>query len=326
MTELPERPIPVTVIAGFLGAGKTTLINRLITSEATQGRPLGLIVNDFGDINLDASEVDPSGGKVLALEGGCVCCSLSAGLMTAIVALVSADPRPEHIIIEASGVSDPLGIVLPLVGIGVHQLVRLAAVVTVVDVGQVGVWPSEEAKALAEAQASSASAVILSKTALHDASARQAAEDWVRSLAPAARFLDSNDLVPALLLDTNDDVLAGLLDPQARARPVARHLDAFDTWVFEADAPFSSVAALRRALADLPPAVVRAKGLVAVAESRRPVRFHLVGRNLSTRFEAEWPADWPSTSRSRLALLGAVGTLTPAALDAHFNTVLYAHA
>lgn len=326
MTGLPERPIPVTVIAGFLGAGKTTLINRLITSEAAQGRPLGLIVNDFGDINLDASEVDPSGGKVLALEGGCVCCSLSAGLMSAIVALVGSEQRPEHIIIEASGVSDPLGIVLPLVGIGVHQLVRLAAVVTVVDVGQVGAWPSAEAEALAEAQARGASAVVLSKTTLHDASARRAAEDWVRRFAHAARFLDSNDLVPSLLLDTNDDVLAGLLDPQARTRPVARHLDAFDTWVFETDVPFASVAALRRALADLPQAVVRAKGLVAVAESERPVRFHLVGRNLSTRFEAAWPADWPSTSQSRLALLGAVGTLSPAALDAHFTTILYAHA
>ncbi|MEM8599106.1 MAG: GTP-binding protein [Bacteroidota bacterium] len=322
-TSLPDRPVPVTVITGFLGAGKTTLVNAITSSAAARGRRLGLVVNDFGAVNLDATEVDASGGRVLALEGGCVCCSLSAGLVTALLALVGHASRPEHILIEASGVSDPLGIVLPMMGAGLQPVVRLAAVIAVVDVGQVDRWPSADAQVLAEAQVGGASVVVLTKTGVHGEPARWAAEDWVRSFAPAARLLDADDLDPTLLLDTDDDVLAGLLDPAARARPVARHLDTFDTWTFEADRPLRSLAALRRTLADLPTEVVRAKGLVAVADSKRPARFHLVGRMLATRLADEWPPDWP-TGTSRLAVLGAAGTLDDDALHDAFHALVSA--
>ena len=319
-------PLPVTVVTGFLGSGKTTLVNAVTTGAAARGRRFGLIVNDFGAVNLDASELDPGGSTVLALEGGCVCCSLSAGLVSAVMALTGRDPRPEHVIVEASGVSDPLGIVLPLVAGGMQPLVRLAAVVAVIDVGQVGAWPSVQAEALAKAQVTSASVVVLTKTEVHGQPARWAAEDWARGLAPKARLLDAGDLDPSLLLDLDDDVLAGLLDSAARERPEARHLDAFDTWTFESDTPIASVATLRRTLADLPTEVVRAKGLVAVsrevgAASTRPVRFHLVGRMLSNRSLDEWPAGW-TPGASRVAVLGASGTLDAEALDAAFRSAL----
>ncbi|MEM1128802.1 MAG: GTP-binding protein [Bacteroidota bacterium] len=322
----PEKPlIPVTIVTGFLGAGKTTLINRLITSPDARGLKLGLIVNDFGSINLDASEMHPTGSTVFTLEGGCVCCSLSGGLVRAISALSSSSLRPEHILVEASGVSDPLGIVMPLVSGGLHTVVRLTAVVTVVDVGQVGHWPSEAAETLAETQVRSASAVVLSKTAQHDALARQAAEDWVARLAPAARRLEGDELAPALLLDTDRDVLAGLLDPAARDRAEARHLDAFDTWMFETEAPFASLARLRRTLSDLPREVIRAKGLVQVADSTRPIRFHLVGGTVTTRFVDTWPPAWPTLQRSRVAMLGAANTLDKQALHTHVEAALAEH-
>ncbi|MEM0962375.1 MAG: GTP-binding protein [Bacteroidota bacterium] len=319
MPDLP--PVPVTVVTGFLGAGKTTLVNAITTSAAAQGRRMGLIVNDFGQVNLDASELDTKGSTVLALEGGCVCCSLSAGFTSAVLALTGRDPRPEHLIVEASGVSDPLGIVLPMMAGGMQPVVRLAAVVAVVDVGQIDAWPSTQAEVLAEAQVRSASIVVLTKTEIHGQPARWAAEDWVRGLAPKARLLDADDLDPALLLDLDDDVLVGLLDPAMRQRDEARHLDAFDTWTFETNEPFASVATLRRTLAELPTEVVRAKGLVAVAQSARPVRFHLVGRMLANRSTDDWPDDWtPGTSR--IAVLGAAGTLDDDALDDAFRTAL----
>lgn len=323
MTDRP--PVPVTVVTGFLGAGKTTLVNAITTSAAAQGRRMGLIVNDFGAVNLDASELDTKGSTVLALEGGCVCCSLSAGFTSAVLALTAREPRPEHILVEASGVSDPLGIVLPMMAGGMQPLVRLAAVVAVVDVGQVGAWPSPEAEALARAQVGGASVVVMTKTEAHGEPARWAAEDWVRGLAPKARLLDADDLDPTLLLDLDDDVLVGLLDAAARQRPQARHLDTFDTWTFEAEGPLASVAALRRALAELPTEVVRAKGLVAVTDSARPLRFHLVGRMLATRLADDWPEGWtPGTGR--VAVLGAAGTLDDDALDSAFSDLLTAHA
>jgi len=176
----------------------------------------------------------------------------------------------------------------------------------------------------ARAQARPGRAARAQGPAQQGAPALWAAEDWIAALSPGARLLDSDDLAPILLLDTNDDVLTGLLNPAARDRPVAKHLDAFDTWVFESDAPFASLSALRRTIADLPTDVIRAKGIVAIADSPKPVRFHLVGRSLATRFVDAWPSDWAPQAHSRLAVLGVAGTLSPTQLDARFNAALAA--
>ncbi len=97
--------VPVTVIGGYLGAGKTTLVNRLLTGD--HGRRLAVIVNDFGAINIDAALLASHDGQTIALENGCVCCSVSDSLGDALDTVLALDPRPDQIVIEASGVADP---------------------------------------------------------------------------------------------------------------------------------------------------------------------------------------------------------------------------
>ncbi|MFW8635978.1 CobW family GTP-binding protein [Cribrihabitans pelagius] len=100
--------LPVTILSGYLGAGKTTLVNRLLAED--HGLKLAVIVNDFGAINIDDALISGAGGGQLALSNGCVCCSRGEDLALALQELLSGAHRPDHVLIEASGIADPVAI------------------------------------------------------------------------------------------------------------------------------------------------------------------------------------------------------------------------
>jgi G3E family GTPase len=97
--------LPLTVIGGYLGAGKTSLLNRMLTGD--NGRRIAVIVNDFGALNVDASLVVSHAGDTIALSNGCICCSASDGTGTAIAQILARKDAFGHIVIEASGVAEP---------------------------------------------------------------------------------------------------------------------------------------------------------------------------------------------------------------------------
>ena len=97
--------IPVTVIGGYLGAGKTTCLNALLAAD--HGLRLAVLVNDFGAVNIDAGLIAEHGGDTVALTNGCVCCAIADDLGAALLAQVRRDPPPDRIVVEASGVADP---------------------------------------------------------------------------------------------------------------------------------------------------------------------------------------------------------------------------
>ncbi|HNB43617.1 MAG TPA: GTP-binding protein, partial [Burkholderiaceae bacterium] len=120
--------IPLTVIGGFLGAGKTTLVNRLLAEAG--GRRIAVLVNDFGALDIDAALVANSAGDTVALSNGCVCCSIGDDLAAALLRVLEASPRFDAVVIEASGVSDPWRIAQ--IGLAEPAL-ELGGVVVLVD-------------------------------------------------------------------------------------------------------------------------------------------------------------------------------------------------
>lgn len=105
MTVPPVMPLPMTVIGGYLGAGKTTLVNHLLRNA--EGRRICVLVNDFGEIAIDADLIEAREGDSLTLANGCVCCSIGGDLFRALSRVLDRTPRPDHLVIEASGVAEP---------------------------------------------------------------------------------------------------------------------------------------------------------------------------------------------------------------------------
>ncbi|NSY41338.1 GTP-binding protein [Leisingera sp. ANG59] len=121
-------PLPVTVVSGYLGAGKTTLINRILAED--HGLSLMVMVNDFGAVNIDAALIRNASGGTIELTNGCVCCTMGADLFMALADALDRRPRPDHLLIEASGIADPARIANAALA---EPELDYAGIVTVVD-------------------------------------------------------------------------------------------------------------------------------------------------------------------------------------------------
>ena len=179
-------PVPVLLVAGFLGAGKTTVVNHLLAHA--EGRRIAAVVNDFGAVNIDAELIAGASDGVVSLANGCICCSLEGDLLRTLAALLRRSPRPEFIVIETSGVADPADIVRNLMDPVISREAPLETVLCVVDA-----TASAEAlnDALLRSQLRAADVVALSKVDLADAAGLERVRAAVAAAKPAAVLVDA---------------------------------------------------------------------------------------------------------------------------------------
>src|SRR5262249_25123701 len=105
-----EARLPVTVITGFLGSGKTTLIKHILTNQ--HGLCTAVIVNELSEIGIDSDLIVSASDNMVELENGCICCSINNDFLDAIFRILNRDRRVDYLVVETSGVSDPLPVVL----------------------------------------------------------------------------------------------------------------------------------------------------------------------------------------------------------------------
>ncbi len=177
--------LPVCVVTGFLGAGKTSLVNHFMSSG--HGLRVGVLVNDFGAIDIDSQLVESVTEDSLSLRNGCICCTMRDDFFDAILKLVRRETPPEVIVIETSGVSDPRSVVLTLTEPDLTDVLRVDSVVSVVDSDTFDSLSEEESR-LAVAQVGEADLVVFNKTDLVDEEKLNRLEADVRKMAPMARF------------------------------------------------------------------------------------------------------------------------------------------
>lgn len=306
---IPSRPpMPVTVIGGYLGAGKTTLLNRLL-AEA-EGRRLAVLVNDFGEINIDTALVASRSSDAISLANGCVCCSIGDDLGDTLYDLAERADGPEHIVIEASGVADPGRIANYA---GCHPRLRLDGIVVVADVETVQARAADKYVGdVVGRQLDSADLIVLSRTDLVGAAATKAVRNWIADKVPRARIYDARAGQGAIGL-----LLVGGSTGDALPWREAGHHGMFRSWRFSSALPIDE-AKLRGALATLPAVVIRAKGIVSLAgEPGRRFVLQVVGRRWSLEPDQDKRATF-SLGRSEIVVIGLADAADADSLAALF--------
>ena len=280
--------LPLTVISGYLGAGKTTLINRLLAAE--HGLRLMVLVNDFGAINIDAALLESAEEDTIALTNGCVCCTMGADLFMALGDALDRNPRPDHLIVEASGVADPAAIANAAKA---EPDLAYAGIVTVVDARNAArLLDDPMIGAQVAGQIRAADLIVLTRAERPD----PALSARLRAL-PAPAPVAAGELSLAELLFE--------IAPRPDRREPAPH-PAHTGWSHESDAVLPR-ARLERALRDRPEGLYRLKGFVLTDAG--PCEVQVVGRFVEIR-----PAE--AATRTRLVGIGPAARLSRAEMDA----------
>jgi G3E family GTPase len=298
-------PVPILLVAGFLGAGKTTVVNHLLAHA--EGRRIAAVVNDFGAINIDAELIAGASDGVVSLSNGCICCSLEGDLLRTLATLLRRDPRPEFIVIETSGVADPSDIVRNLMDPVIWREAPLETVLCVVD----ATTPAAKLNdALQRSQLRAADVVALSKVDLVDAAVRAELREAIRVLHPAAVLVDAphGEVPTALLFPVDADHVSAPRETAPR-RPVA---DRFETLSWASERAVS-LPKLQQAIGRLAPKLARAKGLFETVEQPgRLMVFQLAGGRATL---APGGAPAAGTPRARIVFIAEIGVLSIAEID-----------
>ncbi|HEX7390034.1 MAG TPA: CobW family GTP-binding protein [Acidiphilium sp.] len=257
----PEPRIGVTLIGGFLGAGKTTLVNRLLRRDPE--KKIAVLVNDFGAINIDADLIAGREGDAIRLTNGCLCCGIGDGLTRALITMLEQPVRPEHLLIEASGVAEPWR---------VAELLRAAPefspplTIVVVDGMRIREHLADRHIGdLARSQIESARLLVVNKLDLLDPPSREDIIGRIGQTWPDIRAIGTE--FGAIGPDILTALAPGSRFQASRTIPVAA--DRFTGLRFSTDLPFDADR-LAAVLDTMPRRILRLKGILRIAGKAAP--------------------------------------------------------
>ena len=291
--------IPMVVLGGWLGAGKTTMVNSLL--RAADGERIAVVVNDIGEVNLDAELIAARDGDTVELTNGCICCTIGESLAVTLRDLVLVNRPPDRLVIEASGVAEPDRVA----AYGDRRRIRPDGIVVAVDATDVVTRSADPTYGpLVRRQAEAADLLVVTKANI-SVDGGATARAWCADVAPGTPVVVGTDddlWVPLVLggLDAAEPTPADALDVPVVAT----------AWHASGRVDVDLLAAV---LADNAHLLLRAKAVVTNLAGR-PIALHLAGGRVTTQ-----PTVGPASGR--LVVIAAPGAADPQDLIAAFDAV-----
>ena len=323
--DAPKHGLPVTIITGFLGSGKTTLLNHILTNQ--EGLKTAVLVNEFGEIGIDNELIVTTGEDMVELNNGCVCCTINNDLVQAVYKVLERQDQVDYLVVETTGLADPLPVALTFLGTELRELTRLDSIVTVVDAANysLDLFNSEAA----HSQIAYGDVILLNKADLVDEAELDALELRIRDVKEGARILRTTrsqvpiPLVLSVGLFESDRYFTKHSEPghehhhhdhadcdhehghcahdEHNHEHHSHHLenDGFTSLSFQTDQPLAIKKFQYFLDNQLPATVFRAKGILWFDESPKRHIFHLCGKRFTIEDE-----EWKGERKNQLVLIG----------------------
>ncbi len=300
---LPKSGMPVTIITGFLGSGKTTLLNQILQNK--DNLKIAVLVNEFGDINIDEQLLISVESDMVELDNGCICCTINDSLVDAVYRVLEREEKVDYLIIETTGLADPLPIILTFLDAELKFLTRVDAVVTVVDAAAFDAKHFDSDAALSQIRYGDM--VILNKIDLAKEEKIPELKAFIEDIKPGFRILPSEyGKVPLpLILDIGltqaDNYQAEISEFRRDKSAFNNHLnnDGFNFVSFKSDRPFQVEKFERFLTQQLSNNIFRAKGILWFQESPARHIFQLSGPRYNLQDD-----DWTTQPKNELVFIG----------------------
>lgn len=329
--ELTKKGLPVTIITGFLGSGKTTLLNHILTNQ--QGVKTAVLVNEFGEIGIDNELIVSTDQNMVELSNGCICCTINNDLVDAVYKVLAREEKLDYLVIETTGLADPLPVAMTFLGSELRDLTRLDSIITVVDAANYSLDLFNSEAALS--QITYGDVILLNKTDLVDETTLQELEKKINNIKEGSRIIrTTKSQVPLpLILSVGLFESDKYFDDHAKEHDDHSHCehehddhsscehehhehhehhhhydhsnhlenDGFTSISFQSDKPFSIRKFQYFLDNQLPINVFRAKGIMWFEESPQRHIFHLCGKRF-TIDDDQWKNE--NKKQNQLVLIG----------------------